>query len=617
LQKLFLKISTRIKDLQKNLPYLPRALVMVWNAAPGWAGASIALLVVQGLLPAATVSLTRLIVNQLTDVLASARAGQINPGELSTLLILAAIMAMLMLLGQGLNGISNWVSDNQQERVSIDINGLLQKHSNQVDYSFYETPTDYDRLHRARSEASYRPLALVENLTSQAQNTITLIAMAAILIPYGWWLPFVLLLSTLPALFIVIRNQRRRYAWEKKVTPDERRAWYYDWIQSTPESAAELRLLGLGGYFQESYRILRLYLFKEKRKILSQLIKDQFLAGVLGLIVAGACLAWLGWRALKGQATLGDLALFYQAFNQGQSLLRNLLSNAGQLYGNLLFLSNLFEFLDMPNIIIDPVEPKPMPDTENGIDVCFEGVTFSYPGSTRPVLQDFNLIIPGGKTVAIVGDNGAGKSTLIKLICRLYDPVKGRITWNGIDIRYLSLEGLRRKVTVLFQEPMHYQETVYNNIAYGDLNGSNIDLVTQATKQAGADGFISTLPSGYQSLLGKWFHEGTDLSVGEWQRIALSRAFLRKAPLLLLDEPTSAMDAWAEADWLGRTRNWSEGKTTLIITHRLTTAMHASLIMVMEAGKIIETGSHEELLNRSGRYAQAWHTQLGFKDKVL
>jgi ATP-binding cassette subfamily B protein len=211
----------------------------------------------------------------------------------------------------------------------------------------------------------------------------------------------------------------------------------------------------------------------------------------------------------------------------------------------------------------------------------------------------------------IVGDNGAGKSTLIKLLCRLYDPQAGRITWQGVDLRQLPLAELRRQVTVLFQEPMHYHASVSENIAYGDWKIAGIDQeqVNLAAEQAGAERLIEHLPQGYATPLGKWFHEGTELSVGEWQRIALARAFLRSAPLLVLDEPTSAMDAWAEADWLSRVHQWNARRTTLIITQRLTTARQADKIFVMEAGRIIEAGSHAELLALNGRYAQAWYAQ--------
>jgi ATP-binding cassette subfamily B protein len=336
-------------------------------------------------------------------------------------------------------------------------------------------------------------------------------------------------------------------------------------------------------------------------------------ASILGLLAVGGSLGWLGWKALQGQAGLGDLAMLYQALNQGQSLMRSLLQTSGQLYGNLLFITNLFEFLDLPLKVVDPVDPAPLPapNPTGGIMLSFKHLTFTYPGAGRPALQDFSLEIEAGQTIAIVGDNGAGKSTLIKLLCRLYDPQEGSITWQGVDLRQIRLAELRRQITVLFQEPMHYHASIYDNIAYGDWGASEaaMDQIQLAACQAGVDELIERLPQGYETLLGKWFHDGTDLSVGEWQRLALARAFLRAAPVLVLDEPTSAMDAWAEADWLSRVHQWSAQRTTVIITHRLTTARKADKIFVMEAGRIIESGSHAELVASGGRYAQAWQAQ--------
>ena len=602
-----------VKMLPTHLPNLLRALGLVWRAAPGWSLAWAILLVIQGVLPALTVTLTRLLVDQLAAVIGTVKATGAAGDGLGPLTMMAAVMAGLLLFGQVLSSLSGWVRTSQSEKVTVQISEQIQQRSSEVDYAFYETPADFDRLHRARAEASYRPLALVDNLGALVQNSITLLAMGVVLLPYGWWLPLVLLASTLPALLIVVTNQRKMYAWQKKVTTEQRLVYYFDWLQSTRESAAELRMLGLGHFFRQNYRRLRQKIFGESQALNRQLIIGQVAASLIGLMTVGGCLAWLGWRALQGQASLGDMALLYQALNQGQSLLRSLLQTGGQLYGNLLFITNLFEFLDLTDRVVEAVEPLPLPaeTASGGVRLQFENVSFAYPGAAGPILRNFCLEIEAGQTVAIVGDNGAGKSTLIKLLCRLYDPQEGRITWQGMDLRQLPLAELRRQVTVLFQEPMHYHASASENIAYGDWNSMGVELerIQQAASLAGAQGLIEHLPQGYATPLGKWFHEGTELSVGEWQRIALARAFLRSAPVLVLDEPTSAMDAWAEADWLNRARRWSTRRTALIITHRLTTARQADKIYVMEAGKIIESGSHAELLSLGGRYAQAWHSQ--------
>jgi len=302
--------------------------------------------------------------------------------------------------------------------------------------------------------------------------------------------------------------------------------------------------------------------------------------------------------------------LFYQAIFQCQRALRSVLEHVGQIYANSLFLSNLFEFLALRPEVSDPPRPVEPPRVlREGIS--FRRVTFRYPGSDRAALRDFSLEVPAGQFAAVVGLNGAGKSTLVKLLCRLYDPEAGQITLDRIDLRELPLAELRRMLSVLFQEPVHYSASVAENIAVGEPGGAGAaQAIRDAAVAAGADECVARLPKGYDNLLGKWFEGGAELSVGEWQRLALARAFLRQSPIIVLDEPTSAMDPWAEADWLARFRRLASGRTTIVITHRFTTAMHAERIHVMVDGRIIESGRHDELIGRGGLYARSWAAQM-------
>jgi len=313
-------------------------------------------------------------------------------------------------------------------------------------------------------------------------------------------------------------------------------------------------------------------------------------------------------KASQGLVTLGELALIYAAFNQGQGLMRTLLENAGQLYGNSLFLSNLFEFLSLPSNSGSGAPWPPVRDIQRAI--TFNNVSFTYPDATNKALDNFTTTIPHGKIVAIVGPNGAGKSTLLKLLCRFYDPDSGSIAIDGKDLKEFPIDDLRRLITVLFQQSFHYNSTVRDNILYGDLKLDATDAeIKAALRAAGAEEIVSRLPDKEQTLLGRWFAGGTELSVGEWQRIALARAFLRQAPIIILDEPTSALDPWAEADWLERFRQLAHGRTSIIITHRFTTAMHADMIHVMDRGRIVESGTHKQLLDQNGSYAQSWSRQ--------
>ncbi|HKP83780.1 MAG TPA: ABC transporter ATP-binding protein [Pyrinomonadaceae bacterium] len=589
-------LSSKLRKALAQLPYLPRALELVWRVARPWTTAWIVLLIVQGLLPAAIVYLTKLVVD-----------GVVVRDVRHVLLRLLLLGGVLLLMEVVRNGI-NWVRTVQAELLQDHITSLIHEKSVNVDLAFYELSDYYDHLHRARAEARYRPVALLGNLGALLQNSITLVAMGAILIPLGPWLALALLLSTLPAFYVVIHYALEEYQWRQRTTTDDRRAWYYDWIMTTADAAAEIRLFGLGKYFQSNHKDLRQRLRGERLRLNRRQGLAELAASLIALLIMGAALGWMTWRALQGLITLGELALIYVAFNQGQGLMRTLLENAGQLYGNSLFLGNLFEFLALePKIVCAP--GPPVRDVKTGI--AFKGVSFTYPDASGKALDDFTMTISKGKIVAIVGPNGAGKSTLLKLLCRFYDPDEGEIAIDDRDLREIATDDLRRMITVLFQQPFHYNTTVQENILYGDLNLKASDAqVDEAIRAAGAAEIVARLPQKEETLLGRWFAGGTELSVGEWQRIALARAFLRRAPIIILDEPTSALDPWAEADWLERFRKLAVNRTSIIITHRFTTAMHADVIHVMNEGRIVESGSHQRLLEQSGLYAESWSRQM-------
>lgn len=588
----------------KQLPYLPQAVALVWAAARFWMVAWGGLLLLQGLLPISLAYLSRELVNGLI----ADRGHAMTWAQLQPTIGRIGLIVGLTLFLEALQSLSTWIRTVQAELVRDYISTLIHQQAARIDFAFYDSSDYYDRLYRAQTEAQYRPLILLENSGGFLQNSMTLLGLLLLLLPFGPGLVIALLSGALPTLLVALYYSRRQHQYWLRTTEQERRAWYYDWLLTTRENAAEVRIFNLLPWLRQRYQQVRQTLRQERL----QLVKAQGLAELGASSVAfgilGVALVWMIRQALTGQITLGDLALFYQAFTQGQKSLRSLLQNLNQIYGNSLFLSSLFEFLALRPQILDPVHPVPL-SLQQGIQ--FEHVTFAYPESNRTALQDFCLQIPAGQLVAIVGNNGAGKSTLIKLLCRFYDPQQGRILLDGVDLRDLSIAELRRHITVLFQQPVAYNDTVAANIAMGSLaqDPDRHQIITMATA-AGADQPIARLPHGYDTLLGRWFAGSTDLSTGEWQRLALARSFLRQSQIMILDEPTSAMDSWAEADWLQRLRSVMRDQTVIMITHRFTTAMQADMIHVMVDGQVIESGGHAQLLAQNGYYAQSWKTQV-------
>jgi ATP-binding cassette, subfamily B, bacterial len=585
---------------------LVRVYSLIWAAAGKWTVAWVFLLVVQGLLPVALVYLMK----PLVDGMQAAVGHGASWEAVRPVLMIAVAMGSLLLLTELIKGALDWIGTAQSELVQDHISDLIHEKSTAVDLAFYETPDFFDRLYRVRFDATGRPLALLQNTGSLVQNGITIVAIAAVLLRYGFWLPAALLVSTLPALFVVVRTSQRYHRWWNETTTERRRAQYFSDLLTEGYYATEMRFFGLSGHFRKGFLEIRYRLRSARLRLLRDQSLVRLSAELLALVVSAATVAWMGWRAFVGLATLGDIALFYQAFQRGQGLMRGLLTNIAQIYNNALFLVNLFEFIDLEPHVVAPANAVQVPATlRHGIR--FDDVTFRYPGTDRLALNNFSLNIAAGTTVAIVGANGAGKTTLIKLLCRFYDPESGSIKIDGTDLRSVSPEELRKIITIMFQTPVGYQDSARKNIAMSNLEAArNLPQIEAAARSAGAHELIASLPGSYDALLGKWFPGGTELSGGEWQRVAMARAYLRKSEIIILDEPTSQMDSWAESEWLDRFRRLARNRTAIIITHRLTIANRADVIHVMEHGQIVESGSHLELIAMDGLYSRSWKAQI-------
>ena len=585
-----------------------RSALLIWHAVPGWTSASVFLLVVLGLLPGASVYLTKLTI----DSFVAARNNPDDAALFNNTIALFLLTGASIVTTEFIRYAAEFVRSAQAEYFSDYIKNLIHNKSADVDLEYYESPIYHDLMEQARGESQSKPLAILENFGAVVQNSLTLISFAALLLPYGWFIAVLLVIGSVPGLAISLRQNRVFHEWWERTARDRRYLIYFDSILSHSDAAAEVRLFDLGNRYRTKFQKLRRKVREEKIGWLRRQLSGKAVASAIAFGAGGVAVAWIGLRVFYGQATLGDFGVFYQVFSRGQGVLGGVLNGVGQTFANTLYLKNLFAYLDLPLRASQPVGSAPFPEwIEKGIH--FKNVTFRYPGEERPVLSAFDLFLPAGKIVAIVGVNGAGKSTLMKLACRFYDPDEGSIEIDGIDIRKFDLKELRRNISVLFQFPMRYQEAAAENIAIGDcMSDATDEALRFAAEQAGASGLISKLPEGYRTILGKWFPNGHELSGGEWQRVALARAYFRRAQIFVLDEPTSFMDSWAEADWFDRFRELSMGSTGLLITHRFTIAMRADLIHVLDQGRLLETGTHRELVAGDGLYASSWRAQMKF-----
>ena len=598
--------SARIRI--KQALRLDFALRLVWQSAPGWTVASLALVVIQGTLPLASLYLMKLVVDAVTTSLLAADKGAAFE-QVALLIGLTGGVALVSALCRSLAGL---VSEAQAQVITDHMSDVLHAKSIEVDLEYYESAQYYDKLHRAQREAPFRPTRILNGLVQVAQNGISLLVMAGLLFSFHWGIAAILFVATIPGLLVRLRYAGQTYRWQRQRTSAERQAWYFHWMLTGDRHAKEIRLFDLGALFRQRFRDLRRQLRQERIRITTRRSLAELVAQVSATLAVFASYAFIAYRTVQGAITLGDLVMYYQAFQRGQGFLQQILSGLAGLYEDNLFLSNLYEFLDLKPRVVQPTHPRPVPRPMR-TGIVFDHVSFQYPTGAKKVLEDINLHIRPREVVALVGENGSGKTTLIKLLCRLYDPTSGIITLDGVDLRQFETTALRREISVIFQDYAQYHLTAQENIWFGNAAlPPDQERIVAAARHAGADEVIAGLPQGYETILGKWFENGEELSVGEWQKVALARAFLRDARIIVLDEPTSDLDARAEYEVFKKFRQLAAGRTVILISHRFSTVRMADRIFVLEGGRIIESGSHDELVRLGGTYARLFETQAQY-----
>ncbi len=595
------------KTTAEKLKYalrLNRTLAFVWQAAPAAALASGVLVILQGVFPLAMLYLVKLIVDAASEAISS--PGSVNLSYVLTLVAIAAAVALLRTVCQQGASLAN---ETLSMKVADHIYGLLHRKSIAADLEFYENPAYFDTLHRAQMEGPHRPARIVNGLVNLGMNAVSLTAVTGLLVYFHWIVPLILFAAVIPGVLVRIKYSRIMYRWQRDRTETQREASYLNWLITGYLHAKELRLFNLGDFFADRFSELRTTIREEKLAITRKRVLATILAQISSVAAMFGALGFIVYRAVNGMISIGDLVMYYQAIQRAIGYFRSLLGGITGLYEDNLFISYFYEFMDVKEKVKDPDTPAEVPRKMTK-GLAFHNVSFTYPLSEKPVLQDISFTIEPGEVVALVGENGAGKSTLIKVLCRLYDPDAGTVTMDGTDLRQYPLTDLRSKIGVMFQDFAKYYFTARKNIWVGDIQSDpEGGKVEASAEKADADTFIKELPQQYDTMLGKMFETGEELSIGQWQKVALARAFMRDAELVVLDEPATSMDAASEYQVFSNFRKLMQDRSAVLISHRFSTVKMADKIVVLHKGRIQEQGSHRELLTQNGPYAEWFEKQ--------
>lgn len=585
------------EGLRARLGRGAQAVRMAWRSSPGTAALWIALLTVAALLPVAVAWVGKAIVDAIVAQ------------EVDVALAWVAVeMLLVAAIGAAQRGAST-LRGLLGVRLGLAVNLEILRKAQSLELRHFQDPDFYDQLTRARREATHRPLAVAAELLGLMSAVVTLLGFVTLLLNYSALAVLLLLLAAIPAALAELRFSRATFELRNRRASDARLLGYLEYVLASDEHAKEVMMLGLGPTLLGRYEGVSEALWVEERRLALRRMGWVALLSQLGTASFYGCYAYVAAQAASGALGLGDMTMYAFAFRQGQGAFQGILLAVGSLYEHDLYMSNLLRFLAIPT----RPEPRMLAAgparEERGIR--FEGVGFRYPDQEGFALRDIDLYIPRGETIALVGHNGAGKSTFIKLLAGLYEPTEGRILLDGRDLRTLPKAELRGRLAVAFQDFNQYQLTVRENVGFGDpAHCDDPARITAAVGSGGAGEIVAELPAGLDTQLGRWFHGGVELSGGQWQRIALARAFMRQeADILVLDEPTAALDIDAEGEVFARVRELAQGRTVLLISHRFANVRMADRIVVLEASGVVEDGTHAGLMGADGLYAAMFRKQ--------
>lgn len=589
--------------------YSRRAMALVWQTSPRLTYLLAGLTVVAGLLPASIAYFGQLIVDQVILSSAIYQESQQFAGEETTLLLWLLLAEALLVMG--LLGIQRAISAVQsllRALLGHRVNVMILEKAQTLSLSQFEDSEFYDKLVRARREASTRPLSLVNKTFGLLQNAIALSGFSVLLWQFSPWVIAMLVVAALPGFLAEAKFSGQAFRLFRWRSPESRKQNYLETLLAREDSVKEVKLFGLGDLFLNRYKAIFDGLYHEDRSLTLRRDGWGFVMSIIASVTFYAAYLWVIVETVMGVITLGAMTMYLVVFKQGQSAITASLKSISGMYEDNLYVSNLYEYLEQPG---EEFAGGKTEGCQPGDGIRFENVSFSYKGASQLALESVSFHLPAGHSLAIVGANGSGKTTLIKLMSRLYQPSAGRILLDGTDLNEWNGEALRAHIGVIFQDFLRYQLTVGENLGVGQLRVFDDETCwQQAANKGGAEDFIERLSDGYHTQLGRWFKDGQELSGGQWQKLALSRAFMRQdADILILDEPTAAMDAQAEADIFNRFKEAALGKTVVLISHRFSTVRMADEILVIDKGTVVERGNHQSLLSEKGVYARLFNLQ--------
>lgn len=597
------KVTRRFRDFFKVFQYSRAAISLTWTTSRGLAIIFGLLTLLAGILPAGLAYVSKLLV----DSVVAANASGLAVDRQQALIFVAVEAGLVLFLAAAQRGLSVCES-LLQALLSQRVNVMILEKALTLDLAHFEDSETYDKLTQARTRASTRPLSLVQKTFGLLQNSISLLTYGGILFSFSGWAVAILVVAGLPAFLVEVfysGKAFRLFTWQSQ---EMRQRAYLEILIAREDHVKEVKLYQLGQLFLDRFNAIFHKLYAEDRDLTIRRGFWGFVLSLLGTVALYGAFVWVVKTAASGGISLGDMTMYLLVFKQGQSAVTASLSGIGRMYEDNLYLSNLYEFLNQP---VDIPSGTVTQGARPGDGVRFEQVSFVYPGARQKALEAVDLHLEPGKKLALVGENGSGKTTLIKLLTRLYEPTEGRILLDGTPLPDWDISALRDRIGVIFQDFVRYQFLVGENIGAGDVaHFEDPERWHLAARKGLAHDFISSLPEGYHTQLGKWFAKGRELSGGQWQKVALSRAFMReRADILVLDEPTSAMDPEAEARIFEHFREVTEEQMAILISHRFSTVRMADQIVVLSEGQVLEQGSHHELLELKGRYAELFHLQ--------